>query len=290
MKNKINLIGISGKSGSGKSLIGKIIQYLMYCKDEGRMSYSSYKLLTQPNSNWEIKMFAGKVKEILCLLTGCTIEDLEDEKFKASYMPEEWNIYSAIDKRDRVATKKFSILKEAEEYVQYTMNNSEYLIDIRIVNNRITYRIGLQLIGTDLFRNKFHENTWVNSLFADYIPTEGTMDIRKTKEEYPNWILSDVRFLNEIEAIKNRKGIVIRVNRYPETVMSSRPNELIKEITFDINNPFHLDLWKGECLRAHHSETKLDDYKDFDYTINNSGSVEELIEKVREILIKEKLL
>ena len=30
---------------------------------------------------------------------------------------------------------------------------------------------------------------------------------------YPNWIITDVRFPNEADAIKGRGGIIIRVNR-----------------------------------------------------------------------------
>jgi len=37
------------------------------------------------------------------------------------------------------------------------------------------------------------------------------------------------------------------------------------------------------------SETALDDYK-FDYVIENNGTIEDLIIKVKEILIKEEIL
>ena len=42
-------------------------------------------------------------------------------------------------------------------------------------------------------------------------------------------------------------------------------------------------------VEPHPSETALDNHP-FDYTIDNNGTIEELIEKVREILIKEKLI
>ena len=54
-------------------------------------------------------------------------------------------------------------------------------------------------------------------------------------------------------------------------------NALVKE-TFD-------ELRKFE----HESETALDNYQ-FDYEIDNNNTVEELIEKVKEILIKEGIL
>ena len=75
-----------------------------------------------------------------------------------------------------------------------------------------------------------------------------------------NWIITDVRFPNELEAIEKRGGLTIRVER-------SRYS----------NGDFHA------------SETALDN-AEFDYTINNNGTIEQLIEKVREILIKEGII
>jgi len=291
---KTNLIGISGKKQSGKDLVAKIMRYLMVGADKALISLDKWNdepvwgdiLNKFHHSVWETKMFAGKVKEILCLLTGCTMEDLESEEFKASYMSEEWRVFSL--EYHKQETKLFNTKKEAEYWAlkQYSSKCKKFIREIIP-----TYRQALQWIGTNLFRDKFHPNTWVNALFADY----GIKDLEYFKaypDNYalPNWIVTDVRFLNEIQAIKDREGIIIRINRYPKTIMNSRPGKIPKEISFDINKQFHSDLWKGECSRTHHSETKLDAYKNFDFVLNNSGSIEELIEKVREILIKIKLI
>ena len=109
----------------------------------------------------------------------------------------------------------------------------------------------LQQVGTDLFRNQFHNNTWVNATFANY--------------QNDNWIFTDVRFPNEAESIKDKGGIIIRVER---------PNLL--------NNQNNINL-------EHISEKSLDDYK-FNYYICNDSSIENLIEQIKNILIKEKLL
>ena len=114
-----------------------------------------------------------------------------------------------------------------------------------------TPRILLQKIGTYLFRNQLHPNTWTNSTFADY--------------QDDNWIITDMRFPNEAQAIKDRGGITIRVER---------PNLL--------NNQNNIKL-------EHISEKSLDDYK-FNYYICNDSSIENLIAQVKNILIKEKLL
>ena len=73
-----------------------------------------------------------------------------------------------------------------------------------------------------------------------------------------------MRFPNEMEAIVERKGITIRVVRDNGTRALS-----------DMNN--------------HPSETSLDD-TEFDHEIINNGSIDDLIEKVKQILITEKII
>jgi ABC-type oligopeptide transport system ATPase subunit len=83
------ILALSGKSGSGKDIVGKIIQYLTD-KDKGgyqhpnsQDDFESYcKNFKQKYCDWEIKKFAGKVKEIASLLTGIPIEKFEDQEFK----------------------------------------------------------------------------------------------------------------------------------------------------------------------------------------------------------------
>lgn len=96
----------------------------------------------------------------------------------------------------------------------------------------------------------------------EYIEKEGIVKFEKKltikgkeKVKYPNWIITDVRFPNELKAIKDRNGITIRVER---------PN-LIE------NN--------------HLSETSLDS-ANFDFIINNDKNIEHLINEVKKILEK----
>ena len=86
------VIGVSGKIGSGKDTIGKIIQYLTsesskkdtskyrdfeaFLKNGGGSSPRNFDFHYQ--SSWEIKKYADKLKDITCLLLGCTREQLED--------------------------------------------------------------------------------------------------------------------------------------------------------------------------------------------------------------------
>ena len=126
----------------------------------------------------------------------------------------------------------------------------------------LTVRKFLQLFGTEVGR-AIHPNFWINALFADYEPID-----RRTEQDpddsnitYPNWIITDVRFPNEGNAIRSRGGILIRLRR---------------------NHDVHSE---------HASETALDDCLTMDYYIDNTNTtIDELIAMVRDILIAEKII
>lgn len=260
------IIGVNGKIGSGKDTIGKIIQYLVVKKrytelitDDFKEFHKEYKNSDKPliysdnggaaYSDFEIKKFAGKLKQTASLLTGIPVEKFEDQEFKKLPMGLEWEM---------------------------------------------TYREFLQKLGTEAMRDGLHENTWVNALFADYNATGYNYTGCENKViqgewEYPNWIITDMRFPNEMQAIEEREGITIRIVRYPKTVEVSRGPQDIETIPFDPTNHKHMSLWKGDISRLHASETALDDAK-FDYEILNDGTIEDLVEKVKEILIKEEII
>lgn len=62
-----------------------------------------------------------------------------------------------------------------------------------------TPRLALQLIGTDVFRNNFHPDIWMLSVMSRY------------KDD--NVVISDCRFPNEIQAIRELGGRIVRVDR-----------------------------------------------------------------------------
>lgn len=92
-----------------------------------------------------------------------------------------------------------------------------------IVQYDMTVRELLQKFGTDFIRDTVHPNLWIESTFLGY-----------TNQ---NWIIPDVRFINESDAIKSKGGIIIRTNR--KTKHDTHPSE--NEIDFimpdyDIDN------------------------------------------------------
>jgi len=222
------IIGINGKIGAGKDTVGTIIQGLLY---------------TNKDQSSEIKKFAGKMKQIASILTGISVEKFEDQEFKECFLDVEWGTVQDIP-----------------------LNSIPPFADMQF-NVMMTVREFLQKLGTEAMRDGLHTNVWVNALFADYKKDWGIESNLPHSEflnlKYPNWIITDMRFPNEMEAVVKRHGITIRVTR---PVKKSK------------NTP-----------KLHSSETALDKAK-FDYEIINDGSMEKLVKKVRKILIKEELI
>ena len=65
----------------------------------------------------------------------------------------------------------------------------------------LTPRKMLQQVGTDLFRNYFHHDIWIASLE------------NKLQKHTGNVVITDCRFPNEIKAVRNLGGAVVRVKR-----------------------------------------------------------------------------
>jgi hypothetical protein len=301
------LIGISGKIGSGKDTVGKIIQYLVITNMKDRSpnyfvdTFDDFlncnKSLYEGVSTWQIKKFAGKLKQCVSIITGIPVEDLEKEEVKQSYLGGEWDYisYTPIDADidDIELDAKREVLSIEAYMNQYNIirnDDDEFFITKTC---KMTVCKLLQTFGTEIGR-QLHPNTWINALFVDYITTDAKIDIGKVlsgesnhyvRDEscVPNWIITDTRFPNEAKAIKDRDGIIIRVER-DIISRSCKPTKYanVKETDLDSLN-------KIDKIDNHPSETALDNYK-FDYTIDNNGTIEKLIVKVKEILIKEKII
>ena len=276
----MGIIGISGKKTVGKNTIAKIINQLT-------------------NNKYEEKCFADKLKDIICILINCNREQLEDESFKSKELGEEWWYWYM----ERDGGYSPIIL----DYLTTTKKELKSYKGLELI--KPTPRFLLQFIGTNLFRNQLHPEIWVNSLMSKYKPyPKGTAHNLKNWAEvynhksckccgksymgwkrqylckecieddsiqfYPNWIITDMRFPSELEAVKKRGGITIRV---------SRPCEICGR------SGYHKMSCPVSKSGEHYSETALDKSK-FDYIVNNDSDIQSLIEKVREILKKEKLI
>jgi len=252
------LIGISGKIGNGKDLLFDVINYVItedYWTSFEHYMYESRKV----DEVYTNKKFAGILKDIAGKLIGCSASQLEDREFKEKELGEEWWYWKAGGD------------PEFSESVLIPYNDSTGTLDCELI--KLTPRLLLQLLGTEAGRQIIHPNIWVNALFANYKPVGDNLlegEVRKVREEdliHPNWIITDVRFPNEADIIKNKGGIIIRVNR----------------------SQFLID-GKVILKDEHLSETGLDDYDKFDYVIDNNGTVQDLIDKIKSLDIVKRIL
>lgn len=85
-------------------------------------------------------------------------------------------------------------------------------------NKQLTAREVMQFVGTDIFRN-MQQNIWADA----------TM-LRINKENPPLAIIADCRFPNEVEAVRNAGGFVIKLNRNPFN------SDHVSETALDENN------------------------------------------------------
>lgn len=124
-------------------------------------------------------------------------------------------------------------------------------------NKDFTPRLALQLMGTEVGRNVFHENFWVIKA-KQFIH-------KKMSEGQENFVITDVRFPNEIDMIRSEGGILIEVQRG------------VKPHWYDIAQKANKGDYKAENfmrqLGIHESEWRWIG-GDIDYVIDNNKTVE----------------
>lgn len=135
----------------------------------------------------------------------------------------------------------------------------------RLGIDNFTPRMGLQLIGTDVMREHFHKDIWLNSL-----------EYRLRSNEGKDVVITDVRFRNELDLIKSIGGAIIWIKKeetpqwFEDAVKANSGNVLSKKIMSTRYRDVHTSEWDW-CGY------------DFDYVVENNGTVDELKEKVLEI-------
>jgi hypothetical protein len=132
------------------------------------------------------------------------------------------------------------------------------------LNREFTPRLALQLMGTEVGRNIFGESLWIHAL-------ENKID----KDE--NYIVTDVRFQNEIDWIREQKGIIIEIRRgelprwYKVASLANTGCQHSTEVMKDIG--------------IHESEWKWIGGQNVDHVIRNDGSLEDLEQSIISCLL-----
>lgn len=133
----------------------------------------------------------------------------------------------------------------------------------------LTPRWVLQYWGTDVIRNGFHDDMWIASL-------ENKM--RKTTD---NIVISDVRFPNEIKAIHDAGGLVIRIKRGQD------PEWFDYAEHYNRGPNGNLD-WALSKTRLDKQKVHASEYSwvggNIDYTVINDTTIDDLFKQLEEII------
>jgi hypothetical protein len=221
------IIAVNGYSSSGKDTVGAIIQYIFAEKVEKVPLSEPVEIVAASPS---------KYREALDELSG-------------------WEIRKFADKLKDIASHLTGIDIEDFEDQDFKKTNlgREWWTTCDEGWQPMTVRDFLQKLGTDALRTGLHENVWVNALMADYNKDSSYV-------EDSNWIITDCRFPNEAKAVKDKGGIVVRVERPGVKPINDHPSEV------------GLDGW------------------DFDYKIHNISDLYDLKLNIENVLKHAKLL
>ena len=134
---------------------------------------------------------------------------------------------------------------------------------------KLTPRWVLQHWGTEVCRAGFHDDIWIASL-------ENKM--RKTND---NVVISDVRFPNEIKAIHNSGGVVIRIKRGPDPEWYQYAIDANRGPI--CNSSWSISTEKLRKLGIHASETAWIG-GNIDYTVSNDDTIDSLFRQLEDII------
>lgn len=144
----------------------------------------------------------------------------------------------------------------------------------KALNRDITPRLALQLMGTEAGRNVFGDKLWTTSVKAKIDNDHVNLD----------HVITDVRFPNEIEAIREWGGKVYRIRR-------GREPEWFRVAEIENNHPKSVNVKIGKTMEKFYPEVHISEWAwighEFDGVIENNGSKTDLREKVELMLIKQ---
>jgi hypothetical protein len=133
----------------------------------------------------------------------------------------------------------------------------------------ITPRWVLQYWGTDVLRNNFHTDIWVASVE------------NKLRQSKDNIVITDCRFSNEVNALKNVGGLTVRVSR------GEQPEWYDAAVSYNKgefgNMSWSLSKSKLDSQKVHASEYSSVGLN-YDYYIDNNGTIDELHQQIKSIV------
>lgn len=246
-KNNLPIFGISGAAGSGKDTFAAML--LEELQKRGIVGYEQYS-------------FARPLKEFCQHVFGFTDDEVYDQKvkeqeffynynkplFKARFTLALKDLFLALDAK-HVISGKFDeevddlFLAFIDVLHKQTVANDPltsmigwFKPSIATINFRSTPRIILQLVGTEFFRDCIYEEFW-----TAIAPKHAV-------------IVSDMRFLNEVDSVLNNKGVTIGISGRNNVLSSSghaseNVMPVINRCKYHIINNKTLEDLKSEAVK-----------------------------------------
>jgi len=142
----------------------------------------------------------------------------------------------------------------------------------RLKMSNLTPRWVLQYWGTDVCRFGFHDDIWIAALE------------NRLRHRNGHTVISDVRFPNEIQAIRNAGGIIIWVKRGP---MPEWYECALEENSTPWDSQWLLED-AGQLMPQRYPQIHQSEWawvgSVFDYELENNGTVDELYSKLSNLL------
>ena len=132
----------------------------------------------------------------------------------------------------------------------------------------LTPRWVLQYWGTEVFRRAFHDDIWIASLE------------NKLRNSRDNIVISDCRFPNEIESLKQAGGSIVWVQR------GTLPDWYEDAVSANQGNNVGLNAMK---MRKIHASEWAWLGSDFDVVIDNNGSIDDLYRQSASLVVSDKI-
>ena len=224
MKERLDsrrLIAVSGVKGSGKNECSSMLQYCLSVPKIFRQ-YWLYKYFRK----W-IKKFADPLKKMLSVLLNVPFERFNQRTFKEDYSV-------CVPTLDLMLTGDYKISDSK-------FNKLVKQLDPELKNSNLTIRQLMQYFGTQIMQEYFGKRIWIYSTL-------------RNSSKYT--IISDLRFIEECKAVKERNGICIYVNR-PGYGFGLHASELEMKELFEENQ--------------------------YDYVVENTGTLEDLFNEIKKL-------
>lgn len=241
------IITVSGKIGCGKDLLCKRIQYNLYkkgCEEldfPNNVSWEDFSFFSSEKRNsfsgLYRRAYGDKLKLTACAILGIDYYDYDDRELKEDYYV---NMYSfkLLHKSDLEKLDDYQIINNVDHIgMIYNGVMSHNLQKNMWANFRV---LMLQYFGTNVCRTHI-PHIWVNSLFSTY-------------EKDENIIITDARFVNEIEKPNEFDNSILKIK-----IVRPETDFLVVNVE---------------------SEVSLDTYDDFDYILVNDGTVDDFLNKI----------